>query len=451
MVRKPPIQRNETWYIEHFTEFEKGLNGASSKPLDYLRQEAIQRFAELGFPTNIDEDWRFTNLASLGRINFHPQPVNTPIDLADFDLAPFVFSDLDCIQLVFINGRYAPAYSTQTELPEGIYIGSLATALANNPALVETYLGHYDQCTKRAFTALNTAFIEDGAYIHLPANTVLELPIHLLFVSTAPEVPTICSPRLLINAAANSQAKLIESHVGLDDQAYMTNVVAEIILGENAILDHCKIQRDGNAAFHISSQTVHESHSSNYTSHVFTLGGRLTRNDLTTVLAGTGVESTLNGLYLLSGEQHVDNHTHIEHAQVQCNSHELYKGILADQSTASFRGRIYVHQIAQQTNAYQSNQNLLLSPNAQINTKPQLEIYADAVKCSHGATIGQLDTDAIFYLRSRGISQEAATGILTRAFADELINRVPLPAVRQHLDHLVMAQLSSVAFAGATV
>jgi Fe-S cluster assembly protein SufD len=450
MARTTSTQRNEAWYVERFAGFEKSLNGATSTPpLHALRQDAIHHFSQLGFPTNADEDWRFTNLTPLGRIDFQPQSVDTPISLAGVDLAPFVFENLDCIQLVFINGRYTPSLSTQTALPDDVRIGSLANALVTDDERVEEYLGRYAPHSERAFTALNTAFVQDGAYIHLYAGAVLETPIHLLFLSTAPKAPAAFSPRNLIIAEANSQARLIETHAGINGQVYLTNAVTEIELGENAVLDHCKIQRDSDAAFHISSQVVHESRDSNYTSHVFTLGGRLTRNDLTTVLAGPGVESILNGLYVLEGEQHADNHTHIEHVQVQCNSHELYKGILADKSTASFRGRIYVHQTAQQTNAYQSNQNLLLSPDAQVNTKPQLEIYADEVKCSHGATIGQLDEDAVFYLRTRGMGPEAAARVLTRAFAGELIDRVPLDAVRQKLDQLVTAKLKFGQVAGA--
>ena len=269
--------------------------------------------------------------------------------------------------------------------------------------------------------------------------------MHLLFLSTVTCPNTVSHPRVLIVAEAHAEATLIESYAGLGTEVYLTNGVSEIFVGENAALDHYRVQREAPAAFHISATHVREERAAQFRSTSITLGGRLTRNHVHTALVGEGVDSTLNGLYVEDGNQHVDNHTLIEHAQPHCQSHEFYKGILGGEARGVFRGKIYVHQAAQKTDAYQTNQNLLLSQTARIDTKPQLEIYADDVKCSHGATIGQLDQDAIFYLRSRGIGHREAVRVLTRAFAGEVLNRVRVDALRDELDHLVTHRLERAA------
>jgi Fe-S cluster assembly protein SufD len=279
--------------------------------------------------------------------------------------------------------------------------------------------------------------------VYLPANAVLEHPVHLLFLSTAGPEPSFSAPRVLIVAEPGSHASLIESYAGLGQLPYLTNAVTEVILGEGAGLDHYRIQREGPSGFHVSTHRVHEAAGCAYTAGTVTLGGHLVRNHLTTVLDGEGVQSTLDGLYLVDGQDHVDSHTLVEHAQPGCSSHELYKGILSGQGTGVFRGRILVRPNAQKTDAYQSNRNLLLSPRAQVDTQPQLEIYADDVKCSHGGTVGQLDPEAIFYLRARGLGEDSAFRLLTHAFAGQVLERIRLAPVRERLDQLVIEKLEA--------
>ena len=442
-MAKTTDKDRKDWYLSSFEGFEKSLNGASKSPVHQIRRAAIDCFARSGFPTTRDEAWKHTNVAPLTRIEFSPvlEPAETRATAGD--LAPFTFAGLECVQLVFVNGFFAPHLSSSGPLPDGVKAMSLAAALEAFPELVEAHLGHHAPCEDQGFAALNTAFIQDGAFLYIPADTALAAPFHLLFVSTAGERPTASHPRNLIVAGDNSQVSVIESYAGLQDQVYLTNAVTEVVVGENAVVEHCKIQRESAVAFHVATLHFNEARSCRCTSHNITLGGHLIRNDITTVLDGEAVESTLNGLYLLDGEQHVDNHTLIEHVRPHCTSHELYKGILDDQATGVFRGKIFVHQEAQKTDAYQSNQNLLLSAEADITSKPQLEIYADDVKCSHGSTTGQLDADAIFYLRSRGIGRAEAVRVLTRAFAHEILERIGIEPVRTQLDHLVTGKLEA--------
>ena len=431
------------WYLSRFAGFERNLNGGSPSPVHALRQEAMQSFAESGFPTGRDEDWRHTNLAAITRTAFHPVLGEAPSTLKTAALEPFTFADLKCTQLVFVNGHYSPVMSTPAPLPEGVQATSLARALAEDRDLVLTHLGRYSSFREQGFASLNTAFLQDGAFLFVPENTVVAEPIHLLFYSTPGNDPTVSHPRNLVVAGANSRVRVIESYAGTGDRPYLTNAVSEVAAGENALVDHCRIVRESASAFHVATLHVVEERSCRFTSHNLVLGGRLTRNDITTVLNGEGIESTLNGLYLADGRGHVDNHTLIEHVRPHCSSHELYKGILDGASRGVFRGKILVHQEAQKTDAYQSNQNLLLSREADVTSKPQLEIYADDVKCSHGSTTGRLDADAIFYLRSRGIGLQDAASLLTRAFAAEVLARIDIEPVRARLDRLVEAKLRS--------
>ena len=438
------------WYLARFAGFEQQLNGASTSALHKVRRNAIECFAESGFPTSRDEDWKHTNLAALTRIEFQPLLDGDPAALSAADIDPFTFAGLECTRLVFLNGLFAPHLSTSASLPPGVQVTSLATALEETPEKVEPHLGRYLPYQQQGFAALNTAFLKDGAFIYIPPNTELEVPIHLLFVSRAGAQPSASFPRNLIVVETSARASVIETYAGFQDQVYLTNTATEAVIGANATLEHCKIQRESSTAFHVAALHFNEARDSRLTANNISLGGRLTRNDITTFLDGEAVESTLNGLYLMNREQHVDNHTLIEHARPNCTSHELYKGILADRSTGVFRGKIHVHQDAQKTNAYQSNQNLLLSDEADITSKPQLEIYADDVKCSHGSTTGQLDQDAVFYLRARGLGKRDAINVLTRAFAGEMLARIASETVRSQLDQLISDKLEAARHSGET-
>jgi Fe-S cluster assembly protein SufD len=291
--------------------------------------------------------------------------------------------------------------------------------------------------------ALNTAFAEDGALIEIPRGLVVEEPIHLLFVSTPGTEPAVSHPRNLILAGRESQATIIEAYVGLGDGVYFTNAVSEIVTAEGAVIDHYKLQGESEKAFHVATVQGLQERSSSLNSHNLSFGAALTRNDVNSVLDAEGAECTLNGLFVVAGRQHVDNHTTLDHAKPHCNSHELYKGILDGQAVGVFNGKIMVRKEAQKTNAIQSNKNLLLSEGAVINTKPQLEIYADDVRCTHGATVGQLDRDALFYMQTRGIAREAARDLLTYAFAGDLFDRVNVATVRNRLDEALYSKLSA--------
>ena len=428
------------WYQQRFAAFEQSLNGDATGVLHDLRHTGIGHFAAAGLPTTKDEEWRFTSVAALAAIDFHLAP--KPDAPSEETVAPFRYG---LASVVFVDGHYIPELSQLDALPNGALVKSLRAASDADADLVVAHLGRQASTKDVAFTALNTAFLQDGALVYLPPKTVMaEQPLHLLFLSTG-HSNRVSHPRVLVIADAHAVATIVESYSGPAGATYLTNAVSEISVGENAEIDHYRVQLEGDAAFHISATHVREARAARFRSTSITLGGQLSRNHVHTVLAGEGVDSTLNGLYVENGNQHVDNHTLIEHVQPHCQSHEFYKGILGGKSSGVFRGKIHVHQVAQKTDAYQANQNLLLSDDARIDTKPQLEIYADDVKCSHGATIGQLDEDAIFYLRSRGIGHCEAIRVLTRAFADEVLNRVRLDPLREELDRQLARRLDQAA------
>jgi Fe-S cluster assembly protein SufD len=405
------------------------------------RRDAISRFAELGFPTTRHEEWRYTNVAPIARTPFkHAAHPTNGITAADF--APFTFGEVDCCQLVFINGFFCASLSTLPELPRGVRVRSLAASVASDRSRLEPSLGRHADYRDNAFTALNTAFMRDGAFIFLPAGTVLKEVVHLVFLSTAPGGPSITNPRNLIVAGEGSRISIVETHAGLGESAYFTNTVSEVVAGPGSIIDYCKLQRETEAAFHISTLHVTQDRDSTFTSHSISLGGSLARNDVNVVMNAEGGDCTLNGLYVTGGTQHADNHTTLVHARPNCTSRELYKGILDNSSTGVFNGRIVVRKDAQKTNSRQTNRNLLLSEEALVNTKPQLEIFADDVKCTHGATIGRLNEEELFYLRSRGIGEQAARTLLTYAFATEVIGAVNVKPIQCQLDLVLMNRLS---------
>jgi Fe-S cluster assembly protein SufD len=430
------VMEEKELYLAEFSRFEKALRGKGPAWLQGLRAAAIERFAELGFPGPRDEDWKFTSLTALRETAFKPAPV---ID-AHKDIPGQIGFEMPGQRLVFVNGRYASDLSTHDALPRGVVVGSLAAALQKQPALLEPHLARHARYEDHTFTALNTAFLDDGAFVYLPRGAVVREPIHLVFLSTPQGEPTVAHPRTLIVAEDNSQAAVVQSYHGSDGGVYFTNAVTEIVAGPNAHVDHYKLQREGEAAFHLETLQVRQDRASNLSSHAITLGGGWVRNEARALLDAEGCECTLNGLYMAGGRQHVDNRTVIDHAKPHCASHELYKGILDGKAHGVFNGKIFVRLDAQKTDAKQTNQTLLLSDDAVINTKPQLEIFADDVKCTHGATVGNLSTEAIFYLRSRGISLDAARAILTFAFANDIIDRVKIDPLRRRLERLLLAR-----------
>ena len=355
-----------------------------SRWLQDLRDYAASRFVELGFPTVRDEDWRFTNVSPIASTEFKLAP---PSKLAPEALDAFLYADA-AFRLVIVNGRFSPELSRTAGLPAGLKFGSLATAVTEQADVVGRYLGQLADPNARAFAALNTAFTHDGAYVSVPDGLVFEQPLQILFVSTSDrpvaQGATMSHPRTLIVCGDHSQVQIVETYVSAKGQKHFTNAVTEVVAGESAVLDHYKVEEESIDAFHIASMHINAARSSNVSTHAFTLGGRIVRNDIVAVLDGEGAECTLNGLYVADGERLVDTHTTIDHAKAHCPSHEIYKGILGGRARAVFNGKIIVRIDAQKTDAKQTNRALLLSDNATINTKPQLEIFADDVKCTHG-------------------------------------------------------------------
>ncbi|MDE2906003.1 MAG: Fe-S cluster assembly protein SufD [Acidobacteriota bacterium] len=408
-----------------------------------LRRRAFERFTALGVPTTRLEAWRFTNVAPIASTAF-ALAAPAEREAARADTAPHALS-LGA-GLLFVNGRHVAPASDVSALPAGVEVLSLADVLAldanETRAAVEAHLASGAGIENEAFTALNTALLHDGAVERVPANTVVEQPIQLLFVTSPPPAgePVMTHPRVLLVVGENAQVRVVESYGG-GDSPYLTNTVTEVIAGPSAVVDHYKLVREGPSGYHIGATHVRLGRAANFSSHAVTLGGAIVRNDAQALLDGEGVECTLNGLYLANGSRLVDNHTTIHHAQPHCSSHELYKGILDGEARAVFNGKIIVAIDAQKTDAKQTNKALLLSEDAQINTKPELEIFADDVKCTHGATVGQLDEDALFYLRARGLGLEQARSVLIHAFASDLLNHIAIEPIRDRLDDLLLAQL----------
>ncbi len=402
-----------------------------------MRAAAADRFDSVGFPATTDEEWRNTNVSPITKTRFSPAP--TEISHAAGELADRYRFGGDAIELIFVNGRLAPRLASQPRLPAGVRIASLAASIESDSALIRSALGKHATIDSSPFVALNTAFVADGAFVHIAAGAELNRPIHLLFISTTGEKPSVCHPRVLVIADQNVQASLVETYVG-PAGTYFTNAVTEIVLGDNSRMDHCKFQQEGADALHMSATNVHLARSATFISHSVTLGGLLTRNDLAVCLAGDGAEATLNGLVVAANHQHVDNHIFLDHAATNCPSHEIYKHVLADKSTGVFKGKILVRPGAQKTDAKQTSKSLLLSDDATMHSQPALEIYADDVKCTHGSTIGPVDDELVFYLQSRGISKAAAHHLLTYAFAADITRRIRVEPVRKRVEDFLARQ-----------
>jgi Fe-S cluster assembly protein SufD len=418
-------------------------SGAQPKWLLPVRKAGIASFAEQGFPQLSDEDWRFTNVAPIAKLNFSLAGQAVVNGAETKVLTDSVFAALPGHRLVFVNGFFSAKLSSIKAVTGGVRIESLAAALAKDAALVEKHLGKYAHTAGNAFAALNQAMFADGAFIFVPKGVTVAEPVQLIYISSAKISGETVLPRNLIIAEANSKVTVVESYLTTASVAYLTNAVTEIVAGDNAFIEHVKVQDEAAEAFHIATIAGEFGRASNVSVHSFALGAKISRNNIRVKLAGEGLECILNGLYLTKDEQLADHHMIVEHAQPHCASHEYFNGILDDKSKGVFHGRIYVHPIAQKTDAKQTNKNLLLSDDATADTKPQLEIYADDVKCTHGATIGQLNDESIFYLRSRGMSQDTARQMLIHAFAGEIIERIKCELAREVIDKLVWDRLEA--------
>ncbi|HEX5043282.1 MAG TPA: Fe-S cluster assembly protein SufD [Candidatus Polarisedimenticolaceae bacterium] len=401
------------------------------------RQEAFARFEADGFPRPGDEEWRQTNVAPIA---------GTPFALSDprkHDVHYVPSASGSGGTIAFLNGLLAG--SASRDLPDGVLVGSLSTLLPTHGAMLEPHLAAVAPVARRPFSALNTAFLREGAAVVVPPKTLVEQPIQLSYASAPEESPTVAHPRTLILVGEGSQVTVVETFhraraYGSIRSSLLTNAVTELVLGAGAIVHHVRIV-DEDGAWHVGAVQAIQERDSRLVSHNICLGAALTRLDIGSKLAGSGAECVLHGLYLAEGHQHVDNHTTLEHASPHCPSREMYKGILSGSARAVFNGRIVVRPDAQKTDAKQSNRNVLLSGEATVFTRPQLEIYADDVKCTHGATIGRLDEQALFYLRARGIGEKEARALLLRAFAAEILEQIPVPALRQSLEQTVSQRL----------
>jgi Fe-S cluster assembly protein SufD len=415
------VQQDTAAFVEAFAALKR------SEPawLGDRRRLAIERFSLLGIPTTHDEEYKYTNLKAIAGQTWSPSAAASAV-MPDVN-----YAGEEAARLVFVDGKFFSAVGE----------ASLAAKLASRLADVEGHLTRYADFESHALTALNTAFFTDGALVEIPERAIVDRPIHIVWVSTG-EAAIVCHPRTLILAGRSSQASVIESFVSLADGASWTNAVTEIVAEENARIEHFQVQQQASSALHTGVIQGLAERSGYISTISLSFGARLARNDVRVKLNGEGAECALDGLYVVNGKQHVDHHTVIDHASPNCNSHQLYKGVLDGESRGVFNGKIFVRRDAQKTDAIQNNKNLLLSPKAEIDTKPQLEIDANDVRCTHGATIGQLDADALFYLQTRGIGAAQARHLLTYAFAADLLERVKVAPLRDHFEHVLMRTLS---------
>jgi Fe-S cluster assembly protein SufD len=421
-------------YAERFAAF-RTEPAFGSERVRALREQAFAAFTANGFPTTRDEEYKFTNVAPIADAPFGREGGAEPTRKV---LEPFLFDGAIRTQIVIVNGRLSKALSSMAALPRGVTVEQVAEAVTAAPS------ASVEALANAPFVALNTAFFERPVVLMVPPRAVVDEPIQVLFVNTPGQHRMMAATRLLVVAGEQSQLTLIETYAGLTGAGQgFTNAVTDVLLSEGAVVDHYKLQRETTAAYHMASMFVHCGRHANFSSHSFATGGRIVRNDVFATLDGEGAECTLNGLYLAGGDTLIDNHTSIDHAKAHCPSHEIYKGILSGRAKAVFNGKIVVRPDAQKTDAKQTNKALLLSDDASINTKPQLEIFADDVKCTHGAAIGQLDDDQMFYLRARGIAETDARNILIHAFAGDILNRIRIDTVKARVEQAVFAVLET--------
>lgn len=422
-------------YIRAFSDREIVEGDQAPEWLRGLRQKAMSRFRDTGFPTVRDEDWRFTNVSRIAGHQFvHGEQETVEPTSGELDIAAAV------CKLVFINGHFVRELSTLDGLPDNVEANALSLQLLNHSESIKTHLGVYLDFERDAFCALNTGLFEDGAYVRIAPGVVVEGPLYCLYISAGSEA-TVSHPRNLVIVGEGAQASIVEEYATLSAVEHFCNSVTELVVGEDASVSHYRIERDSKA-FNVSTLRIEQARSSNVATHAVLLGGELVRNNIHAVLAGEGAECLINGLFVGQDSQHLDNFIQVEHKAPHSNSRQFYNGILDDSSHGVFHGRIVVHKDAQKTDAKQTNRNLLLSDDAQIDSKPQLEIYADDVKCTHGATIGQIEQDALFYLRSRGIDEISARKLLLLAFANECLDRMADDVVKARVAGLIDSSMS---------
>lgn len=429
----------KNWLVTAFREAEERMNGESKTPIHQLRRQALQQFDRLGFPTVKHEEWKYSNVSGLTKEVFD---FNADGTLEADALEELQIPNLEGNILYFVNGKYHPELSRLVSPSSQVQVLSFAEALKADPELINSYFARYADYQDNAFTALNTAFANDGVVVRVPDNTTVETPIILRYINDARQKNVASQPRNLIVAGRNAEVIVAESYRTLGEWSSFVNTVTEIVVAQDARVQHYKVQNDSDKSYHIGTTQVNQLDNSHFYSVTVTLNGSFVRNNLNIVLDGQHCEAFMYGLYLPDGRQHIDNHTLVDHAKPNSYSNELYKGILEDRSTGVFNGKIFVRPDAQKTNAYQSCKNVVLSPDASMNTKPQLEIFADDVKCSHGTTTGKLNEEALFYLRSRGIPKAEAQSLLMYAFAEDVLSQIKIGPIKDYLEHIVVEKLS---------
>ncbi len=443
MSKENEYRELKDWYRKNFELFESKLNGHSKSFLHEFRKNAAATIDKLSFPTVKNEEWKYTNITPILKDNFKPAFLLPEKAIDRNIIEKYLLKDFECNVLVFVNGIIEKEYSKLDCLPEGVIIDSLENILKTRPELVKDKLTKLSKIENN-FNALNSVFALDGLFVFVPKNVIVEKPVQVLFLNAEIDEPILSSPRNLIIAEADSQVSIIANYNGDDGQKYFTNVITEVFTDENAIVDLYKIQDESHDAYHIEKVDIHQKKQSVFAHYSLSFGGSIVRNDLNTLMDAENIESHFYGLYLANENQLIDHHTFVDHAKPNCESNELYKGILDGNSRGVFNGKIMVRKDAQKTNAYQSNKTVLLSETARIDTKPQLEIFADDVKCSHGATVGHLDDEAYFYIRSRGVPHNLAKSMLIHAFANDVVEKIKIEKLREQVNHMIFEHLHQI-------
>ncbi|MTI22673.1 Fe-S cluster assembly protein SufD [Fulvivirga sp. RKSG066] len=429
--------------IKNFEAFEAQLNGHASQPEHTTRKNALEAFKTLGFPGPKNEEYKYTNLQKSLEKAFDFGKIGAEASITKEQASKYFIPKLDTHKIVFVNGKFDEKLSSIEGLEEQVVIKDLSTAFTEDSEKINKLFSKQADYKKDAFVALNTAYSLDGSFIHVPKNTVVKKPIALYFVNDASEGQSFNNPRNIFHIERNSEVTFLEDFNTEGAHESLTNIVSEIIVEENAAVEYYKLQNNKDTAYHVGTTQVHQERSSRFSAYTFTLNGAMIRNNMNIVVDGEGCESNMYGLYLINGNTHVDNHTEVDHIKPNCVSNELYKGILDDSSHGVFNGKVFVRQEAQKTNAFQSNKNILLSDTSVMNSKPQLEIWADDVKCSHGCTTGQLDEDGMFYLRARGLSVESARALMLYAFAVDVVSSIKLEPLKEFLQNLISERLQN--------
>ena len=430
------VQAKDDRYVSDFRALQESREGREPAWLSRVRADAFARFEELGFPTarRGNERWKYTSVAPIARATFSHSIAGEPKAVDAGALNGRLPNGDGWVTLAFVDGRYSPSLSTASPVLEGARVSRLADSLTSDGEMVERHLGRYARFEDDAFTALNTAFVDDGAVLSVEREASVRKPIHLVYLSTGDGPPVVSHPRNLVVAGRNSESTIVETYLSLSPGRDLTNTVTEIVLDEGARIDHYRLLIDAAGAFHVGTTRVHQSKDSSFNSSSISRGAALARHDLMVTLDAPGTYCSLNGLYVTSGKEHIDNFINIDHAKPNTTSRLYYKGILDGSSKAVFGGTVLVRKDAQKADAQQSDKNLLLSDDAEVDSKPSLLIYADDVKCGHGATAGHIDQDTLFYMMSRGLDRKTASALLVRGFASEIIEQVRLEPLREFLD-----------------